>query len=327
MPKDARTTKWESLLIKAMTYDYPEELPVSVGVLPALWIKHTKEMLEIAKRYPQFFGEINDDFDFHNHIPRDYHMGSFTDEWGCVWSNIEEGMASIVTGHPLKERKDILTLRIPENKDGNLPHGFMYLRLLDLRGFEEAMVDFAEECDELQILIDKVTEYNCMQTEIAVQKISPIIHYGDDLGMQRGLAIGPDKWRKYLKPSFTKIFGIVRNAGIYVYMHSDGMIYEIIPDLFDAGANMVNPQYRANGLENLVSVCKGRYPIHLDLDRQLFPYISPSQCRDHIFECVEALYLPSGGLGLSLELGPDVPLENVEALLKALDESRFCYNR
>ena len=321
--KDARTLKYESLLIKAMTYGGPEEIPVSVGVLPALWMKHTKEMTEIAKRYPGLFGAIGDDFDYRKSFPSSYHMGNFTDEWGCVWSNIEEGMESIVTGHPVKNREDILTLKIPENRDGRMPHGFMYLRLLDLRGFEEAMLDFADECDELRILIDKVTEYNCIQTEIIVQRTSPIIYFGDDLGMQKGLAIGPEKWRKYLKPSFTKIFRIARRAGLYVYLHTDGMIYEIIPDLFDAGAQMVNPQYRANGLDNLVRVCKGRYPINLDLDRQLFPYVTPSQCRDHIYECAQAMYLPTGGLGLSLELGPDVPLENIEALIGALDECRF----
>ena len=34
-------------------------------------------------------------------------------------------------------------------EDMDFPHGFMYLRLSDLRGFEEIMVDFAEEPPEL----------------------------------------------------------------------------------------------------------------------------------------------------------------------------------
>jgi len=75
------------------------------------------------------------------------------------------------------------------------------------------------------------------------------------------------------------------------------MIYEIIPDLFDAGVNMVNPQYRANGLDNLVRVCKGKFPVNLDLDRQMFPFASPKQCEDHVRECVEAFICPPEGLG------------------------------
>jgi len=193
----------------------------------------------------------------------------------------------------------------------------MYLRLLDLRGFEEAMIDFAEECDELQILVDKVLEYNCRQIEVALPGSGEIMYFGDDLGMQHGLAIGSEKWRKYLKPCYKKLFSMVRGAGKYVYMHTDGMIYEIMPDLAECGVNMINPQYRANGLDKLVRVCKGRIPINLDLDRQLFPFATPSQLDDHVRECVEALYLPSGGLGLHFEFNFEVPLQNADALLNA----------
>ena len=313
----------EMLMHKAMTFDYPEGIPVSVGILPSAGLRYEKELRELAKKYPHFFEWLTDDYDFRAHIPQTYRVGTHVDEWGCVWSNAEEGMEAIVTGHPLPNREDILALEIPQNRDGRLPHGFMYLRLLDLRGFEEAMMDFAEECDELQILIDKVTEYNCRQVEAVVNQRGNVMAFGDDLGMQKGLAIGPEKWRKYMKPSFKKIYDIVHRENKFVYMHTDGMIYEIIPDLFEAGVNMVNPQIRANGLQNLVDVCKGRYAMNLDLDRQLFPFASPAECREHVRECVEALYLPQGGLGLMLEIGHDVPPENMDALLGAVSRARF----
>ncbi|MCL2351390.1 MAG: hypothetical protein FWC55_02540 [Firmicutes bacterium] len=314
----------EELLIKAMTWQYPEEIPVSVGVLPAVLLKHGEKMADIMREYPQFFGTIKDGYSAEDHwYPQRYHVGSYTDEWGCVWENIGEGQDAIVKGHPLPNREDILTLKIPENRDGSIPHGFLYLRLLDLRGFEEAMTDFAEECPELRILIDKVTEHNCIQTAVLADRPGKVLYYGDDLGMQHGLAVGPEKWRKYLKPAFKKIFGVARAAGKLVYLHTDGCIWEIIPDLFEAGTDMVNPQFRANGLDNLARVCKGKYPINLDLDRQMFPFARPGECADHVKRCVEALYLPQGGLGLSIEIGPDVPLPNVKALLRAADECRF----
>ncbi|MCL2664229.1 MAG: uroporphyrinogen decarboxylase family protein [Defluviitaleaceae bacterium] len=313
----------QDLMIKAMTYQSPEELPVGLGTLPAVWFRYGKDMIGLAKRFPKIFGEIKDDHDPRNWLGQSYRAGSYTDEWGCVWSNIEEGLSSIVTEHPVKRREDIRSLKMPENRNGHMPHGFMYLRLLDLRGFEEAMLDFADECGELQILIDLVAEYNVIQTEIMVKNSGEIIYFGDDLGMQDGLAIGPAKWRKYLKPAFAKIFAVARTAGKYVYMHTDGHIHEIIPDLFDAGVHMVNPQYRANGLDNLVRVCKGRYPINLDLDRQMFPFCTPAQCKDHVAECLDALFMPEGGLSLSIEIGPDVPLANIEALCEAAEAARY----
>ena len=87
-----------------------------------------------------------------------------------------------------------------------------------------------------------------------------------------------------------------------IYMHTDGCIYDIIPDLNDCGVNIINPQFRANGLENLKRVTRGegrnKMAVNLDLDRQLFPFAKPSQIEDHIMQCVEELYLPSGADGV-----------------------------
>ena len=309
-------------LMKAITYDYPDEIPVSCGLLPAAWMHYGQDLVDLVKEYPDIIPNLPD---LNNlQYPDTYHIGEHVDEWGCVWSNIEEGMESIVTAHPVPNREDILSLEIPKNRDGRLPHGFMYLRLLDLRGFEEAMIDFAEECDELKILIDKVVEYNCHQVNAILPKFNKcdLVNFGDDLGMQKGLAIGAEKWRKYMKPAFTKIYAPLKEKGCYIYMHTDGWIVDIMPDLVDCGVDMINPQIRANGLENLARVCKGKIPINLDLDRQLFPVATPSQINDHIRECVETLYLPEGGLGLVAELNYEIPLENIAAVFEALRKYR-----
>ncbi|MCL2300927.1 MAG: uroporphyrinogen decarboxylase family protein [Firmicutes bacterium] len=308
----------QQLLIKAMTWDHPEEIPISVGCLPAMWLHYGDEMTRFAREYPDFLPQNRTPESVKKELSGRYKRGQWTDEWGCVWNNAHEGMDAIATGHPVPRREDVLSLEIPENRDGSLPHGLMYLRLLDLRGFEEAMLDFAEECGELQILIDKVLEYNCIQIECALPKTGEVMYFGDDLGMQKGLAIGALKWRKYMKPCFARMFGLARRAGKLVYLHTDGCIWEIMPDLQECGAAMLNPQIRANGLENLVRVCKGKIPINLDLDRQMYPFAAPSQLRGHVRECAEALWLPQGGLGLSVELNYEVPLENAAAILDEL---------
>ena len=65
-----------------------------------------------------------------------------------------------------------------------------------------------------------------------------------------------------------------------------------------------------------------KIPINLDLDRQMLPFATPASIEAHIRECVEALYLPQGGLGIVLELGPDVGLDVIETALKALEKYR-----
>lgn len=315
-----------NLLLQAMLYQHPKQIPVSVSVLPAAWIKHGNELVRLAKEYGDIMAPVPDLNKVRESLPPSYLAGTFVDEWGCVWSNVDEGMEAIVTGHPVPNREDIPALELPTNRDGRIPHGFMYLRLLDLRGFEEAMIDFAEECDELTVLIEKVLTHNMTQLEIAIPGAGDIMYFGDDLGMQKGLAIGPEKWRRYLKPCYKALYDRVHREGKYVYMHTDGMIYEIMPDLMDCGVNMINPQFRANGLDNLERVCKGKIPINLDLDRQLFPFATPSQIDDHVRECVERLYLPEGGLALNVELNYEVPIKNMAAILDALRKYRSYKN-
>jgi len=316
MPADDR---W-----KAMTYDHPEFIPVAVGMLPAAWIKYREALEEIVLRHPIIFGEGSRGARDFDSVPETYAAGTHVDTWGCVWSNVKHGAESIVTGHPAPTRQDVYRLKTPPAGSG-LKHGFMWLILSDLRGFEELMVDFAEDAPELQILIDKVLEYNCGEIARMLRNPPAMMHFGDDLGMQDRLAIGEHKWRRYLKPCYMRMYGMCHDAGANVYMHTDGHIVPIIKDLIECGVNVLNPQIRANGLDNLVRECKGKVCVNLDLDRQLFPFCKPEDLDAHVREAVEKLGSPAGGLWLSAECGADVPLENIEAICVALEKYRGYY--
>lgn len=308
--------------IKALKWEKPERIPISVGILPAAWMKHREALEEIVRNHPAIFGEQKDDRNYDAVWRDSYKEGDHVDAWGCVWSNVKTGMEALVTKHPVPTREDVHTLQIPEDDDG-MPHGFMYLRLSDLRGFDEIMVDFAEEPPELQMLIDKVLAYNLRQVKRKAEKLNgtpTIVRFGDDLGMQHSLPMRPEKWRQYLKPCFKKLYSPFREKGHYVYMHTDGHILEIIPDLIDCGVNVVNPQVGANGLENLAQICKGKICVDLDLDRQKLPFWKPEEIDAHVKEAVEVLGSPDGGLWLKGEVGDDVPLENVEALCCAMEK-------
>jgi len=310
--------------LKAALFQGPEYIPVGVGILPAAWMKYREELDEILVRHPIIFGEHKKGDHDYDAVSGRYVAGAQVDPWGCVWSNLRSGMDSIVTGHPLPTRESIRTLKAPE-EDMGFVHGFMFLRLTDLRGFNEMMVDFAEEPPELQMLLDVVRDYNLRQGRILLESLDgegQIVYFGDDLGMQDSLPMSPETWRKYLKPCFAAIYKPFRDAGHYVYMHTDGHILEIIPDLVDCGVNIVNPQFRANDIDELAKICRGKVCYDLDLDRQLFPFCTPAGIEAHIEESVRKLGSPEGGLWVKAEVGPDVPLENIEAICMALEKYR-----
>ena len=148
--------------IKAMEFDYPEYIPVGVGILPATWIRYREALDELVSRHPIIFGEHKKGQRDYDAVGGTYVMGEHTDRWGCIWTNLRDGMESMVKHHPVPTREAVHTLKAPDIIDGNFPHGFMYLRLSDLRGFAELMLDFAEEPPELQMLIDIVKEFYSM---------------------------------------------------------------------------------------------------------------------------------------------------------------------
>jgi hypothetical protein len=308
---------------KAMLWQRPDFIPTRISLLPSTWIQHREKLDPIVDRHSVLFDSQPQHRDYDRVMLPTYAEGEHVDAWGCVWSNIKRGREAIVTGHPLPDRRDVQSFRAPE-VDTGLPHGLMYLRLADLRGFEELMLDFAEEPPELQMLIDIVLEYNLRQVDIllSTRQKQTLIYFGDDLGMQDSLPIRPESWRKYLKPCFAELFGRCRRAGHWVYLHTDGHVLEIIPDLIECGANVLNLQIGANRLERLVEACKGQVCVDLDLDRQKFPFWGAQEIDAHVHEVVDQLGSPEGGLWLTAEIADDVPLENIEAIATTLEKYR-----
>ena len=310
--------------IKCITYDSPEVIPVSVNILPSVYKKYAGDASRIFQKFEHFFDDDEINFDYENALPRTYKTGTYIDEWGCVWENIHEGQGSYVTGHPIKNREQILALKEPTEISDALGHSFMFLRLIDLRGYEEVMVDFAEEAPELSLLISAVLSYNLKVVEKQLSKpTGPIFYCGDDLGTQIGLPISKNHWMKYLFDCYKQIFGAIKAHNKYVYFHTDGKITNIMPEIKQAGADMINPQIGANPIDELATVCKGKIPINLGLDRQQIPFMSPKDIDDHIKECISKMYLKEGGLGITLEIAEDFSPETIHACLESLERHRF----
>ena len=102
MPRDDHTL--------ALLFEGPATIPVRIGFLPATWKKYRDELSEIVARYPDITGETCGERDYDN-IDSYYAEGDTTDAWGCRWSNVKEGIAAIVTKHPLPTRESVAATR------------------------------------------------------------------------------------------------------------------------------------------------------------------------------------------------------------------------
>ncbi len=336
--------------LKTIHFDHPAWIDGNIGIMMATWMKYKDEVMDIVLRHPRLFpgfkkGQMGD-YSFPNPGPL-YSPGYHTDNWGTVWHNIEKGLDSIPVEYPLDDWSKFDDWKRPDvdvdmdfgtrdwdaakkaidsakasgaiGSGGGLGHGFFYMRLYYIRGFENFMMDVGTDEPKLRELVKIIEDYCVHVTQRYIDMGTEYMIFGEDLGMQHALPLSPASWRKWIKPSYEAIMGPCRDRGIPVYLHSDGRILEIMQDLKDVGVTIINPQIRANGLEGLKE-WRGRITMHLDLDRQLFPFASPQEIVDHFHEAKDALYLPEGGLMFNAECEPDVSLENIEAICTSMEE-------
>ena len=335
--------------LKTIYFDHPEWIHCDVSLMAATWMKYREELEKLVLAHPRIFPNYKKgsrSFDAAGGILAE--TGRHKDNWGVVFANIERGLSSIPISYPIEdwsaldsyippdpmtednfsERGDWENIRQrfdDAKKNGNLAtgglaHGFMYMRLYYLRGFENFMLDLASDDPHLPKLIKIVEDYNLKLVEKYLSVGAEYISAGDDLGLQTSLPMSPEMWRKYIRPSYERIFATCRESDTPIRLHTDGHVLPIIPDLIEVGIKLLNPQIRANGLEGLQEMAKGKVAIHQDLDRQLFPFATPSEIEDHIGEVFEGLYMKEGGLMLHAECEPDVPLENIEAICRTLEK-------
>jgi len=312
-------------------------------------------MEDLVLSHPTVFGEYTkgsrnfDDFGVR------FKGNTVTDEWGCVWSFIVDGLQGQVTRHPLEDWKlldsyvppdPLLLNHVPEEgaapaKDsfdkaksdlesakshgklavGWCSHGFMFQRLYYLRGFSNLMKDFILQPPELNQLIDMVVGFNAKITRRWLDAGIDLLSCGDDVGMQDRLTIRPDIFRKYLIPAYLAIFAPARDKSIHVRLHSDGHIIEVAEDLMKAGVTILNLQDLVNGVENIRRMLKGKVCIDLDMDRQkVIPFGTPRKVKNHTKNVVSELGSPDGGFMITVDIYPPTPIENIEALCQVLED-------
>jgi len=265
-----------------------------------------------------------------------------TDNWGCRWVYPLSALDGQCIGHPVASWSDLKTYKPPDpdeftdwekarknfeqvKANGNAAragtdHGFIFLRLTYLRGFQNFMLDVAEKRPELDELIGIIEGYWFEVARRWVEVGADVISFGDDLGLQDRLPISPASWRTYIKPSYRRIFSYCRSHGVHVHLHTDGYIVDIIPDLIECGVSILNPQELVNGLEVLRRLAWGKVYLDLDIDRQrITVFGTPDEVDAHILNCVRTLGSPTGGLKFIWGVYPHTPIENIEAAVRAMD--------
>jgi uroporphyrinogen decarboxylase len=201
-----------------------------------------------------------------------------------------------------------------------------------LRRLDNFLVDLVTDPVNVERLLDALMEQH-LQTLAkvcaAVGDIADVVRFGDDLGTDQGPFMSPKTYRQLFKPRHKLLTDYVKqHSQMHTFLHSCGSIYKLLPDLIDAGFEIINPvQTIARDMEPVrlkqefgkdLTFWGGGADTRFTLNRG-----TPEQVKANVRANIEAL-APGGGFIFNTvhNILPDVPPANIVAMFEAVDEYR-----
>jgi uroporphyrinogen decarboxylase len=318
------------LVYQALHYENPARAPRDVWPLP--WCE---------KKYPGAIERIREEFpmDFviappcSREVPPTkgdiFAVGRYVDEWGCPFDNIQEGIVGEVKDPPIKDwDTDIPKVHIPRELltlDRDVINRFCagtdqfvisyamprpFEQFQFLRGSANLYMDLLMQPPRMMSFLKEIHEYYCELMQLWAKSDVDALWFMDDWGSQRTLLIDPELWREIFKPLYRDYIQIAHSAGKKCFMHSDGMILDVIPDLIELGLDALNSQIFCIGVEKLAPFA-GKLTFWGEIDRQqLLPRGTVEEIDRAVREVHRTLWR-QGGCIAQCEFGIGPKPENV----------------
>ncbi len=326
-------------VLRTLEFDRPDRLPRDLWTLPWADLNYPEELAALRRDFPSDFGGPPGILSKIPETSGDPHKkGEYRDEWGCVFINIQDGAIGEVKQPLIQDwDRDTEKVHFPREwltfdrsavrdychstdlfvRGGCCPRPFEQMQFL--RGTENLYADIATKDPGFLGFLGRIHEFyldlfeEWAKTEIDGMTIM------DDWGAQSTLLISPKSWREIFKPLYQDYARIAHEHGKKIFMHSDGHILAIYPDLIEIGIDALNSQVFCMGLENL-SQYKGKITFWGEIDRQhLLPHATPEEIRQAVVRFQDNLY-SNGGVIAQLEFGLLTKPENVRAAFETWDQ-------
>ena len=192
-----------------------------------------------------------------------------------------------------------------------------------LRGFENFLCDLAINSEIAAAVYERLYRYIAAQGVAYAKAGVDMVQIVGDIAMQDRLMMSPDTWRRYDKPRLAELVRNIKtvNSGVYVGMHSDGCMTDIVPDLIEVGIEILNPiQPECMNPYEVKRRWGDRLVLHgcVSIQRTI-PFGTPDDVRDEVRRLVDACGRNGGlVLGPANVLMKEFPVENVVAMYDAI---------
>ena len=190
-------------------------------------------------------------------------------------------------------------------------------------GMENYFIKMYECPEVVEAATERIVDYYVAANEkyfAGLGDKADVMFFGNDFGTQRDLFVSPELFRKFVLPSFKRLIAVGKKYNKKIMLHSCGSIYRIIPDLIDAGVDILHPiQAQAAGMSaSDLSQYKNDLAFVGGIDAQtFFVNATPQQIKDEVHR-VRDILGPNIVISPSHEeVLPNVPAENILAMAEA----------
>ncbi len=200
-----------------------------------------------------------------------------------------------------------------------------FLLYKHLRGDEQAFIDLIENPEIVEHCLDILFDF-CYQFTLRIYETIPgkvmITYIAEDFGSQEDLMYSPSQIKRFFIPRMKKMMDLAHQSGAYVFFHSDGAVRKIIPDMIEAGIDVLNPvQWRCKGMEreSLKKDFGDEIVFHGAVDNQYtLPFGKVEDVKNEVRENIEILG-KNGGYILAPchNIQPVTPVENILAMYES----------
>lgn len=321
------------IVYRTLNFDNPPRVARHLGVLPWAEKRYPEEVAAIRWDYPDDIVGIDGHQQQPTQTSGDRYGMRYVDEWGCEFEGITEGYIGEVKAPPIVDWSDLSRIRFPEewltiqpdliNRDCGATDKFVFAnccprpfeQLQFLRGTEDLYIDLVDPPAGMLDVLKRMHDLYCRQAEVWANTDVDAISFMDDWGSQNALLINPAQWRELFKPLYRDYVQIAHAAGKKAFMHSDGHILAIIPDLIEIGVDALNSQVFCMGIENLEPYA-GKITFWGEIDRQyLLAYGSVEEV-DQAVRLVRDRLWRNGGCIAQCEFGVGAKPENVRQVMQ-----------
>jgi uroporphyrinogen decarboxylase len=187
-----------------------------------------------------------------------------------------------------------------------------FLIYKNLRGMEQAFMDLVLHPEIVHYCLDALFDLAYENTRRVYEQIPGkvmISYVAEDMGGQTGLMFSPEQIHEFLIPRMAHMIDLVHEAGAFAFHHNDGACRPILPDMIEAGIDVLNPiQWRTKGMdrEGLKRDFGDQLVFHGAMDNQYtLPFGSEDEVRQ---EVLDNLRIMGAGGGYVL-----APCHNIQA--------------